>query len=79
MDVEPLSERIVRVVDNQTTKMQPDTVGEVQVLQLLAAQGSFSSAEVREAIRDAVEGGSLARDGGGRLRIPDGVSVPSRY
>lgn len=79
MDVEPLSERVVRVVDHQTTELQPDTVGEVQVLQLLAAQGSFSSAEVREAIGDAVEGGSLARAGSSRLRIPDGVSVPSRY
>jgi len=38
---EPLSDRVVRIVDLQTTSKQPDTVAEPQVVQILAANGDF--------------------------------------
>jgi hypothetical protein len=76
---EPLSDRVVRIVDLQTTSKQPDTVAEPQVVQILAANGDFRGAEVREAISEAVEAGKVVRDEAGRLRVADGTPVPSRH
>jgi hypothetical protein len=79
MAAEPLRDRVVRIVDEQTTPMQPNTVAEVQVVQVLAANGDSRGDEVREAITEAVEDGGLVRDEAGRLRVSDSTSVPSRH
>lgn len=76
---EPLSDRVVRIVDLQTTSKQPDTVDEPQVVQILAANGDFRGAEVRKAIAEAVEDGDLVRDEQGRFRVADDTTVPSRH
>jgi len=79
MAAEPLSDRVIRIVDEQTTPMQPDTVAEVQVVQVLAANGDFRGEEVRDAISEAVEKGGLVRDEASRLRVSDSMSVPARH
>lgn len=79
MSVEPLSDRVVRIVDLQTTEKQQDGTRASTVVQILAANGSHPGADVKEAIQDALEAGDLDHDESGRLRVPEDVDVPSRY
>lgn len=79
MGQESMANRVTRVVELQTTSKQPDTVPVHTVVQVLAANGSYSGQEVRDGIEQALEDGLLDTDEAGKLRVREGVAVTSRF
>ena len=79
MGQESMANRVTRVVELQTTSNQPDAVPVHTVVQVLAANGSYSGQEVRDGIEQALEEGLLDIDEAGKLQVPEGVTVPSRF
>lgn len=74
-----MANRVTRIVELQTTSKQPDAVPAHTVVQILAANGSYSGQEVRDVIEQALEVGLLDTDEAGKIRVPEGVTVPSRF
>jgi len=76
MSQEPMKNRVARVVELQTTSNQPDAVPVHTVVQILAANGSYSGQEVRTGIEQALEDGLLDTDETEKLQVPEGVTIP---
>ena len=76
MSQEPMKNRVARVVELQTTSKQPDAVPVHTVVQILAANGSYSGQEVRTGIEQALEDGLLDTDETEKLQVPEGVTIP---
>lgn len=79
MGQESMANRVTRIVELQTTSKQPDAVPVNTVVQVLAANGSYSGQEVRDGIEQALEEGLLDTDEAGKLQVLEGVTVPSRF
>ncbi|MDL0123114.1 hypothetical protein [Halobacterium salinarum] len=75
---DPIENRVTRVVELQTTSKQPEAVPVHTVVQILAANGSYSGQEVRDGIEHAIEDGLLKANEAGKLQVPEGVTVPSK-
>lgn len=58
-----LVERVVRVVEYQTTEPQPDRAAEATILTVLSSHADHPPDEVRAALDRAVEQGRLKTDG----------------
>ena len=66
-----LVDRVVSVVENQTTPAQPDTFPASKIVMLLAEYGREDHAEVRDAIEEAIVSGRLETDGEERVWVAE--------